>query len=153
MTELVPLHTRLAPTTQEGIEKVRLFGELLLQLPQIPFVTEHMLHAGLYTRTVRLPPEVAIAAVLIKVPTVLITMGEGKIYTGDEVIHVKGYSVLPGSAGRKCACVTESEFAVSMICKTTAKTIEEAEKEFTDEYGLLIALSETDKHEILITGE
>jgi hypothetical protein len=136
-----------------AIDRVRRFAEVLKQLPQIPFVTEHMLHAGMYTRTVRLPPETAIAAVLIKVPTVLITVGQGKIYTGEEVIYVQGYSVLPGSAGRKCACITDSEFAVSMIFPTTAKTVEEAEKQFTDEGDQLIPLSEIDKHTFLITGE
>ena len=153
MPDIVPAYTKLAPSSPEAIDKVRRFADMLLQLPQIPFVTEHLLHAGLYTRTVRLPPDTAIAAVLIKVPTVLITVGWGKIYTGDEVIDVEGYSVLPGSAGRKCACVTASEFAVSMIFQTTAKTVEEAEKQFTDEHDLLVPLSKTDEHIILITGE
>jgi CHASE2 domain-containing sensor protein len=60
---------------------------------------------------------------------------------------------LPGSAGRKVAIVTHSEVAISMMLTTTAKTIEEAEKAFTDEYQLLVPLSEADKHRILITGE
>lgn len=153
MPDLVPVYAKLAPTSQEGIDKVRRFAELLLEMPQIPFVTEHLLHAGMYTRTVRLPPMTAIAAVMIKVPTVLIAMGEGRIYTGDEVIEVAGYSVLPGSAGRKCACICESEFAVSMIFPCTARTVEEAEKAFTDEYALLVPLSKAEAHEILITGE
>lgn len=153
MHDIIPLHTRLKPSSELAIDRVRRFGEMLLQLPQIPFVTEHLLHGGMYTRTVRLPPDTAIAAVLIKGPTVLITMGEGKIYTGEEVIHVQGYSVLPGSAGRKCACITESEFAVSMVFATTATTIEEAEKAFTDEVDLLIPLTAVGKHEFLVTGE
>jgi len=111
------------------------------------------LHAGMYTRTVRLPPMTAIAAVLIQVPTVLICIGKGRIFTGDEIVEVAGYSVLPGAAGRKCACICESEFAVSMIFATKATTIEEAEREFTPEHELLVPLSEADRHLILITGE
>ena len=151
--EMVPAHTKLAPTNAEAIETVSRFGELLLKLPQIPFITEHMLHGGIYTRTIRLPPFTAIVAVLIKVPTSLIFAGEADIYTNGELVRVRGYSVLPGSAMRKVAAVTYSEFAVSMMFATKAATVEEAEKEFTDEFDLLVPLSEQDRHTILITGE
>jgi hypothetical protein len=40
-----------------------------------------------------------------------------------------------------------------MMFATTAKTVEEAEKEFTDEFDLLVPLSEADRHLILVTGE
>jgi hypothetical protein len=151
--DVVPVHTRLAPTNQQAIEKVEQFCDELLKLPQIPFVTEHMLHGGIYTRTIRLPAFTAIVAVLIKVPTSLIFAGEADIYTNGELVRVNGYSVLPGSAMRKVAAVTYSPFAVSMMFATTAKTVEEAEKEFTDEFDLLVPLSEADRHLILVTGE
>lgn len=132
---------------------MRRFAEALRQLPQVVFVTEHMLHAGMYTRTVRLPTDIAAAAVLIKLPTVLIFHGVAKVYSDDEVIHVSGYSVLPGSAGRKIAFVTLSDVSMSMIFPTTAQTIDEAQKQFTDEHDLLVPLSRVDEHIVLITGE
>jgi hypothetical protein len=152
--ELAPVYTRLAPTNQEAIATVERFCDGLLKLPQIPFITEHQLHGGIYTRTIRLPAYTAIVAVLIKVPTTLIFSGVADIYTNGDLVRVQGYSVLPGSAMRKVAAVTYSEFAVSMMyATTTAKTVEEAEKEFTDEYDLLVPLSEQDRHTILVTGE
>jgi len=151
--EMAPVHTKLAPTNAEAIETVSRFAELLLKLPQIEFITEHMLHGGIYTRTIRLPPFTAIVAVLIKVPTSLIFAGEADIYTNGELVRVRGYSVLPGSAMRKVAAVTYSEFAVSMMFATKAATVEEAEKEFTDEFELLVPLSQADRHRIVITGE
>jgi hypothetical protein len=151
--DVVPVHTRLAPTNQQAIEKVEQFCDELLKLPQIPFVTEHMLHGGIYTRTIRLPAFTAIVAVMIKVPTSLIFAGEADIYTNGDLVRVNGYSVLPGSAMRKVAAVTYSPFAVSMLFATTAKTVEEAEKEFTDEFDLLVPLSDADRHLILVTGE
>jgi hypothetical protein len=129
------------------------FADVLRQLPQTSFVTEHLLHAGMYTRTVRLPPDTAAAAVLIKVPTVLIFVGSARVYSDDEVIYVEGYSVLPGSAGRKIAFVTHTEVAMSMMFPTTVTTVDEAQKQFTDEYELLVPLSEADRHITLITGE
>lgn len=151
--EVVPAYTKLVPTNAEAIEKVNLFADALLKLPQIPFITEHMLHGGIYTRTIRLPAFTAIVAVLIKVPTSLIFAGVADIYTNGELVRVNGYTVLPGSAMRKVAAVTYSDFAVSMMFATKAKTVEEAEKEFTDEYDLLVPLSMQDRHQILITGE
>ena len=88
MTDIVPLHTRLAPSSLAGIDKVRRLGEVLKALPQIPFITEHLLHAGMYTRTVRLPPDTVCAAVLIKLPTVLIIQGACRVYSDDELIEV-----------------------------------------------------------------
>ena len=132
---------------------MRRFTEVLKELPQTPFITEHLLHAGMYTRTVRLPANTAAAAVLIKVPTVLIFVGGARVYSDDEVIIVEGYSVLPGSAGRKIAFVTETEVAMSMMFPTTATTVDEAQRQFTDEHELLVPLSRADEHIVLITGE
>jgi hypothetical protein len=150
MSELIVPPRRLAPASDAAIEKVRQFGELLKRMPQQSFTIEHLLHAGMYTRTTRLPAGTALAAVLIQVPTVLIIMGEGRVYNDDKVVEVAGYTVLAGSAGRKVAMVTLSEFAMSMIFPTQAKTIAEAEREFTPEHELLIAPG---GHTIVITGE
>jgi hypothetical protein len=144
---------RLGPSSPAATDMVRRFTDVLLQMPQVPFVTEHMLHAGMYTRTVRLPPDTACAAVLIKVPTVLVTMGDALVYSNEEVVEISGFSVLPGSAGRKIAFFTKSDFSMSMVFPTDAKTIDEAEKQFTDEHDQLVPLSKEDAHRILITGE
>jgi hypothetical protein len=153
MSEIVPVHTRLAPSTPEAIDKVRLLAEGLATLPQIPFVTEHLLHAGMYTRTVRLPAGTVCAAVLIRPPTVLILMGEVDVWSNGELIRTSGYSVLPGSAGRKIAFTTHSDVGMSMIFPTDAQTVEEAQKQFTVEHELLPPLSKADAHIVLITGE
>ena len=153
MPELTPLYTRLAPSSPEAIDKVRILAEGLATLPQTPFVTEHLVHGGMYTRTVRLPADTVCAAVLIKLPTVLILHGECEVWSNDARIWVRGYSVLPGSAGRKIAFVTRSEVAMSMIFPTAAKTVDEAQREFTDEHELLVPLDRADEHVVLITGE
>jgi len=151
--DIVPLHTRLAPSSSTAIAKVRKLTEVLQQLPQTPFVTEHMLHAGLYTRTVRLPADTVATAVLIQVPTVLIVAGDARLFNDDDVIECSGFSVLPGSAGRKVALTTSTDVVFSMIFPTKAKTVDEAQKEFTPEHELLVPLSRVDEHLILITGE
>jgi len=107
----------------------------------------------MYTRTIRLPANAICTAVLVLPKTVLIVVGDVDVWSNDVLINVRGYNVLPGSAGRKIAFVTRTETAMSMIFPTQAKTIEDAEKEFTDEHELLVPLSKVDRHRILITGE
>ena len=153
LSEIVPLYTRLSPSTPEAIDKVRILAEGLATLPQIPFVTEHLLHGGMYTRTIRLPEGVVCAAVLIRPPTVLIVMGDVDVWSNGELIRSSGYKVLPGSAGRKIAFTTHSDVGMSMIFPTDAKTVDEAQKQFTVEHDLLPPLSKAEAHIVLITGE
>jgi hypothetical protein len=40
-----------------------------------------------------------------------------------------------------------------MIFPTKARTVEEAQEEFTDEVELLVPLSDKDRHRTVITGE
>jgi hypothetical protein len=42
---------------------------------------------------------------------------------------------------------------MSMEFSTKAKTVEDAQKEFTDEVDMLVPLSQADAHRIVITGE
>ena len=153
MSELAPLYTRVPRSTPKAIEKVATLATALKQLPQVTFITEHMLHAGMYTRTVRLPPGTVCAAVLIKVPTVLILIGDCEVWSNDELIYTHGYSVLPGSAGRKIAFVTRSPVCMSMMFPSTATTVDEAQRQFTNEHELLVPLDRADEHIALITGE
>jgi hypothetical protein len=144
----------LVPALPASIDKVnRLAVAIKERLQPCPFVTEHTLHGGLYTRTVRLPADTVCAAVLIKVPTMLIIAGSADVYSNDEVIHVDGYTVLPGARGRKIAFTTYSEVAMSMVFPTAAKTVDEAQREFTDEHERLVPLSKAEDHLVLITGE
>lgn len=153
MPELAPLYTRMSPSSPAAADKVAKLATALKQLPQVTFVTEHMLHGGLYTRTVRLPPGTVCAAVMIKPPTVLILVGDCEVWSNDELIYTHGYSVLPGSAGRKIAFVTRSPVCMSMMFPSTATTVDEAQKQFTDEHELLVPLDRVDEHIALITGE
>ena len=97
-----------------------------------------------------LPAGTTITGCLVKIPTLLIISGTVKIFA-DEVLYLTGYHVLPGSIGRKCVFSAESETAMTMLFPTTARTVEECEKQFTDEWELLA--SHKNENSIVITGE
>lgn len=144
----------IAPSTPEAIEKVsRLTVAMRERLPAVPFITEHLLHAGIYTRTVRLPANTLVAAVLFKRTTTLIISGSCDVWSNDEITPVDGYTVVPCAAGRKIALITRSAIAASMSFPSNAKSAEDAEKEFTDEYDQLPPLSNASAHVVTITGE
>lgn len=116
--------------------------EQMLKLPQADVRTDHVLENGLYSRTICMAPEVILIGALVKIPTLLIVSGETAVYTGDGWVELKGYHVIPAQAGRKQVFLSRKETWITMIFRTDAKTIEEAEEEFTDEYQSLMSRRE-----------
>lgn len=148
MSELA-IPSNLPPASDEAIATIRRAEEYLRQLPQTRFQTEHTFHAGMYARTVRIPAGTRFTSVLIKIPTIVIVHGTLYVLVGDEVVRMTGYNVLTGSAGRKTAYITGSDIEMTMLFPTTAKTVAEAEAEFTDEPDIL--LSRINDDDIVVT--
>lgn len=154
--------TSIIPAMNDAsIAKVReLTDKSLRELEQFPFITRHRLHAGQYFRIVTIPASDSDAGlatgVLVKRTTILIVIGDHvTVYMGEgeEPRHVNGWQVLLGSAGRKQAFLSKGAFTMIMSFATNAETIAEAEAEFTDEIELLWPLSDTERHDIIVTGE
>lgn len=124
----------------------------LLNLPQIEIQTEHVIHGGMYTRTIRLGPGVVLMGALIKIPTMLIVSGRTKVFTGESWIELDGYHVIPARAGRKQIFVTQEDTNITMMFRTDAKTVGQAEEEFTDEAEALMS-KQGDKDTVTVTGD
>lgn len=151
---LIVAHKYIPAMSAPSIQKVRELEKELLKLPQGQYNTNHVLHAGMYARTLITPPHTLITGALIKVPTILITHGEITAYVGDGNVRLHGYNVLPASAGRRQAVFShETDAYYTMIFPTTCKTVEDAEKHFTDEYELLASHRDEKFNYTVITGE
>lgn len=138
-------------TTPETLALLDRVEARMRAMPQVDVKTEHILHAGMYARTVRLEANVAIMSVLIKVPTILTVNGKCRVFAGQRWHDFDGYRVLPAEAGRKMAYVALSPTEITMVFPSKAKTVEEAENEFTDDAEML--LSRQSNQDILtITG-
>ncbi|HTF68464.1 MAG TPA: hypothetical protein VK638_37875 [Edaphobacter sp.] len=142
----------IAAASADALVKLRVAEAALSQTPQVNLSTEHILHGGMYARTIRLAPGVIITGALIKIATVLVFSGHADVLIGDEWAEFNGYGVIAASAGRKQAFVTRSNVELTMIFPTQAKTVEEAEAEFTDEANLLLSRRST-RDIVVITGE
>lgn len=137
---LVLIDKTLPPTTPEIMEKIALVeAKIRPHESTLQIKMEHSLHAGMYARTCRLAANQVITSVLIKIPTILVVNGDCIVLVGDEWKGLTGYNVLNALAGRKQIYVTRAETEITMIFPSNAKTIEEAEDEFSDESANLLS--------------
>lgn len=144
---------RLPAMTAEAIDKVRMIENVSLALcEQVEFPTEHLIHGGMYARTLHMQAGQVLTGALLKIATVLIVSGDCAVFIGDETIELRGYSVLPGSAGRKQVFLAHTDVSMTMLFPTQTVTVAQAEQEFTDEYQMLMT-NHQDCVKTLITGE
>lgn len=148
----VVIPSQLPASTPQGVALVQRIDEKVKAAPQVPIATHHVLHAGVYTRTIRIPAGTVLVGALIKIPTTLVVCGRASVLLGDgQEALVDGYQVLAASAGRKQAYIAHADTHVSMSFRTQARTVEEAEREFTDEADSL--MSRTGENTVVITGD
>lgn len=126
----------------QSIGMVSDLQRLGLTLPQIDPDTQHLFHAGMYHRTVRMPANTVMTGVLIKIPTIVTVCGDVSVFLGDYMglmwKRLTGYHVVAAQPNRKQAFVAHEATFVTMSFATQAKTVEEVENEFTDEADLLM---------------
>lgn len=153
MNELAIHNAKIQPMSDTAIGKVYALEKVTSLMEQADIETHHVLHGGVYARTIKIPGGVVLTGVLVKIPTTLVINGDVTVYANEEEIRVIGYQVIPASAHRKQAFITHSDTLLTMVFPTSAATIEEAEDEFTEEAALLMSRGSNAKNFINITGE
>lgn len=123
--------------TSEMRDKVSRVEFLAKKHPQVKIPVQHYLHGGMYVRTVKLPAGVMITGAHIVVETNLVVNGHAIIHTGEKWIENVGYNVVAAAAHRKQIFIAISDVDLTMFFPTTAKSVKEAEEQFTSEAYLL----------------
>lgn len=121
----------------------------MLALPQVEIVIDHLIHGGMYARTAHVAADTIVSGALLSRATVLVLNGDVTVFTGNESVRLRGFHVLPGSAGRKQLFRTHAETHMAMVLPSKARSVDEAEHEFTDEPELLMKSA----GRVTITGE
>ena len=103
---------------------------------------DQFIHGGVYTRTLFIPRGVFILGALIKVPTTVIIHGDLLLSNGHNTAHSKGFCTFKGVPYRRCFMFALEDTYFTTHNATKATTIEDAEKEFTDEWELLTTYKE-----------
>jgi hypothetical protein len=142
----------LPATAPEMLSLLLEARKIIKSTPQVELPTEHVIHAGMYARTVRMPAGTILAGALIKVPTMVIVNGHTKVFVKDGVSEIDGFNVFPASANRMQIFVAVTPVEITMMFPTQAKTVEECEREFTDEHEQLLSHFQ-DSSKVVITGE
>lgn len=147
MTPLIPgaLLASTSPALQDAVtrlqDRMRLNGEA-------PGV-HHTIHGGIYSRTICMPRGAAMTGALLKVPTTVVVSGAVWVSAEDGPTLITGHTVLLGMPGRKQAWAAAEDSTITMLMPTSATTVEEAERQFTDEWHLLLA---SDNDTFIFTG-
>lgn len=135
--------TDVVKMSRQEIEAVRgLEDHTLATQQQIKLRYQHVLHAGMYSRSVLIPAGRYITGALIKIPTQIIVAGDVIARIGANEVRITGYAVLEAAANRKSVFTAICDSVVTMAFATSAKTVEEAEEEFTDEASRLASRRE-----------
>lgn len=143
----------IPPMSSEAIDKVRRLETAMLKEAQCEVQTEHLIHGGVYFRTIKMQAGNLLAGALIKIPTTLIVSGHVVIYIEGEPTRFEGYHIIPASAGRKQAILAHDATDLTMLFPTSASTVEAAEAEFTDEAATLASRTGFGSNSTAITGD
>jgi hypothetical protein len=135
------------------IAQLNEINKLILACPQVEIVTEHLIHGGMYARTIRLQPETKMLGSLVQRATVLIVHGDCSVLIGDRRVELTGFNVIPGCAGRKQLFWTHGFVEMTMIFPTSAQTVTEAEDEAFAEADQLISRKDGSRDTVTITGQ
>ena len=143
---------KLTPPSQATLDRLATIQAQMLELPQVPTAFEHVLHGGMYARTIRLAPGLLTMGSLINRATILVLQGDCSVVVGDDRVDFSGYNVLPGSPGRKQLFLTRGPVEMTMIFPTAAQTVEEAEDEVFAEADQLESRKEGNRNLVIISG-
>ncbi len=152
MNLVAPAQDAIPAMSDEALSLVRGLEAEALQHPQEELITDHVIHGGVYLRTLTMVPGSILTGALIKINTTLIVSGDATIFMDGDTFRFTGYHVLPASAGRKQAIMAHEATTLTMLFATEATTVAEAEAEFTDETDMLASKSGDNSNTILVTG-
>ena len=144
----------IPPMKPDAVDAVRKLEALSLdECPQLIIPTQHIIHGGMYSRTITIPKGAVLTGALVEIPTMLIVSGHCNVFIGEESIEVKGYHCFAAATGRKQAFNALEETHITMMFPTPAKTVADAEDWFTDEAFLLFSRKPGALNTFTITGE
>lgn len=150
---LATTENRILPMSAVAIEKVKHLTAASLKLPQVEIETMHIIHGGMYARTIMIPAGVTLTGALIKIATIIVISGNVRVFMEDSTVEIEGYRVLIASGNRKQAFYALTDTWMTMIFPSKVSCVKEAEMEFTDETDMLISRKIPESNHIIITGE
>lgn len=116
---------------------VRALERDLADLPQVDLQTQHLVHGGLYARTIFIPAGTVLTGALTKQDNVCVVFGDITVTTDEGTQRLTGFHVLPAKVGAKRAGVAHSDTWWTTLMATEHTEVADIEQQMTDEADLL----------------
>lgn len=123
----------ILPTGMPDPERVRALEAALIGLPQVDLLTKHLVHGGLYARTILIPAGTVLTGALTKRANVCVVFGDITVTTDDGTQRLTGFHVLPAQPGAKRAGVAHADTWWVTLMRTDVVDLDDIEREMTDE--------------------
>jgi hypothetical protein len=137
----------------DAIARIRRLEARAAERPQVKIATHHVLHAGLYARTILVPAGTMLTGALVDIPTTVIVSGDCTVALGDgRTERLTGYHVLAAEGRRKQAYIAHADTWITAVFASSAKSVAEAEDEFTAEAHKLMSRQPGHANTIVVTG-
>lgn len=114
-------------------ERVAELEDVLLALPQIDLGTTHLIHAGMYARTILIPAGTVLTGALTEADNICVMHGDITVTTDDGPQRLVGFHVLPANAGSKRAGMAHADTYWTTLFRTDETEVSKIENSVTRE--------------------
>ena len=116
-----------------SVETVQALTDHLLMLPQIDCQTTHLVHGGMYARTIFIPAGSTLTGAKTNLKNVCIVAGDITVTTDQGMKRLTGYTLIPANAGFKRAGFAHADTYWTTLFATELTDVEEIEDTITDD--------------------
>ncbi len=109
----------------------------LLELPQCHMATTHVVHGGMYARTIFIPAGTMLTGAEMLKDNICVVCGDITVTTHDGAKRLTGFHVIPANSGLKRAGLAHADTWWTSIWKTDRTEVKDIEDEATNEANML----------------
>ena len=116
-----------------SVAAVQALSEHMRHLPQVDCQTTHMVHGGMYARTIFIPAGTVLTGTKTNIENICIVSGDITVTTDEGLKRLVGFTVIPANAGFKRAGFAHADTHWTTLLQTDLTDVEEIENMFTDD--------------------
>ena len=109
----------------------------LRQLPQLSIATQHLIHGGMYARTVFIPAGSVVTGAKTNLDNICTVSGDVTVSTDKGVIRLTGYHVIPANSGYSRAVYAHADTHWTTFLVTDSDNVQAIEQAMTDDAATL----------------
>ena len=113
--------------------KITALKKQLALLPQAKLATQHLIHGGMYARTIFIPAGTVLTGANTKIDNICIVSGDITVSTDKGVQRLTGYHVIAANAGYSRAGVAHADTYWTTLLPTELNDVAAIEDAMTDD--------------------